>query len=32
MTVPKPVSDDEMAQAVATASGAMAEKVATTFR
>lgn len=32
MTVPKPVSDEEMAQAVATASGAMAGKVATTFR
>jgi hypothetical protein len=32
LTVPKPVSDDEMARAVATASGAMAAKVATTFR
>jgi hypothetical protein len=32
ITVPKPVSDDDMARAVATAADAMAEKVATTFR
>jgi len=32
MTVPKPVSDDDMARAVATASDAMAEKAATSFR
>lgn len=32
ITVPKPVSDDEMARAVATASDAMAGKAATSFR